>query len=267
MERDKTLEVNHDIMDLMAESVKQHQATLDVNAPRDFTDTMLIEINNTTDKSSSFHGNFGIENLKNVLFDLFLAGSETTSTTLTWSMLYMIKYPEIQAQVQAELDKVVGQNRHPSIKDRTSLPFTEAVLMEIQRCANIVPNGVNHLCIRDFTINGITIPAHTLISPMLTNLLKGDYWGDGTTFRPQRFLDDDGNLVRDDHLIPFSIGKRQCLGETLAKVELFLFFTNLVHQYKLYPETEGQIVTEDYQPGVTILPKPFKVKLVNRLVL
>ena len=88
-------------MDLMAESVKQHQATLDVNAPRDFTDTMLIEINNTTDKGSSFHGNFGIENLKNVLFDLFLAGSETTSTTLTWSMLYMIKYPEIQAQVQA----------------------------------------------------------------------------------------------------------------------------------------------------------------------
>jgi len=265
MERDKTLEVNHDIMDMMAESVEQHQATLDVNAPRDFTDTMLIEIKNTTDKTSSFHSNFGIENLKNVLFDLFLAGSETTSTTLTWSMLYMIKYPEIQAQVQAELDSVVGQNRHPCIKDRSSLPFTEAVLMEVQRCANIVPNGVNHLCTRDFTINGITIPAHTLISPLLTNLLKGDYWGDGTTFRPQRFLDEDGNVVRDDHLIPFSIGKRQCLGETLAKVELFLFFTNLVHQYKLYPETEGQIVTEDYQPGVTILPKPFKVKLVNRL--
>ena len=66
---------------MMAESIAQHQATLDVNAPRDFTDTMLIEILNTTDPASSFYGDFGIENLKNVMFDLFLAGSETTSTT------------------------------------------------------------------------------------------------------------------------------------------------------------------------------------------
>ena len=57
---------------------------------------------------------------------------------------------------------------------------------------------------------------------MLAELLKGDYWGDGTTFRPERFLDGEGRVRRDDHLIPFSIGKRQCLGETLAKVKLYM---------------------------------------------
>ena len=176
---------------MMAESIAQHQATLDVNAPRDFTDTMLIEILNTTDPASSFYGDFGIENLKNVMFDLFLAGSETTSTTLTWAALYMVRYPEVQkrvqvdkfllisryyllstCQLQAELDRVVGQNRHPSIADRPALPYTEAVLMEVQRYANIVPNGVQHVNSRDITVNGVTIPAHTMIQPLLTNLLK-----------------------------------------------------------------------------------------------
>merc|ERR1712226_119674 len=176
-------------MDLMAESVAHHQATLDINSPRDFTDAMLIEIQKTTDKDSSFYGESGIENLRNTLFDLFLAGSETTSTTLTWAALYMVRYPEVQKKVQAELDRVVGQNRPPSLKDKPNLPYTEAVLMETQRYANIVPAGVQHVSDKDITVNGLTMPAFTLIQPLLTEILKGDYWGDGTTFRPERFLD------------------------------------------------------------------------------
>ena len=86
----------------------------------------------------------GFDNLKVTLFDLFLAGSETTSTSLTWAALYMVRYPEIQGKVQEELDKVVGVNRSPSMTDKPNLPFTEAVLMEIQRHANIVPLGVQH---------------------------------------------------------------------------------------------------------------------------
>ena len=84
------------MMELMMESVKQHQETLDINAPRDFTDTMLIEIQKTTDPSSSFYGEFGIENLVNNLMDLFVAGSETTSTTLNWAIYFVIKYPEVK---------------------------------------------------------------------------------------------------------------------------------------------------------------------------
>ena len=56
---------------------------------------MLIEIEKTTDETSSFYGDFGVENLVNVMMDLFVAGSETTSTTLTWAMLYMIRYPKV----------------------------------------------------------------------------------------------------------------------------------------------------------------------------
>ena len=100
-----------DVTDMMQENILKHKETIDVNAPRDFIDMMLIEIENTTDPSSSFFGQRGLDSLKVNLFDLFLAGSETTSTTLTWAVLYMVRYPEVQARVQQELDSVVGINR------------------------------------------------------------------------------------------------------------------------------------------------------------
>ena len=80
----------------------------------------------------------------------------------------MIRYPEIQAKVQAELDTVLGQGKAPSLQDRSSLPYTEvnsngilnnnpnsplqAVMMEVQRCANILPTGVHHVASRDLQV-------------------------------------------------------------------------------------------------------------------
>ena len=78
------------------------------------------------------------------------------------------------------------------------------------------------------------IPANTMINPIMAEVLKGDHWPEGKEFRPERFLDNKGDVVKDAHFIPFSVGKRQCLGETLAKTELFLFFTALVQQFRFY---------------------------------
>ena len=105
------------------------------------------------------------------------------------------------------------------------MPYTEAVIHEIMRCGNIVPLGINHTSSQPITVNGVTIPAYTMISPLFISILKGDHWQNGMTFNPDRFLLKDGSVKKDEHLIPFSIGKRQCLGETLAKAEMFLFFT------------------------------------------
>ena len=113
-------------------------------------------------------------------------------------------------------------------------------------------------------MKGQTIPAGTHVYPMMAEILKGDNWGDGTVFRPERFINEEGNIKKYEEFVPFSIGKRQCLGETLAKTELFLFFTSLVHQYKFLPEVEKEFPLEQWEFGVTCLPKPFKVKLKNR---
>ena len=176
----------------------------------------------------------------------------------------MIREHDVQKKVQAELDAVVGKSRLTSLADQSNLPYTEAVLMEIQRCGNIIPNGVHHMSSKPVHINGVTIPANTMISPCFPELLKGDHWGDGMVFRPERFLDESGGVKIDEHFIPFSIGKRRCLGETLAKSELFLFFTGIVQQFSLLPEIRGELPTEDSRNGITVLPKPFKVILKPR---
>ena len=136
--------------------------------------------------------------------------------------------------------------------------------MEVVRYANIGPYGIQHVCTREITLDGKLIPAGTLIQGMYTEILKGEYWNDGENFRPERFLDVSGKLKKYEHFVPFSMGKRKCLGEALAKTEMFLFFTNLVHQYTFLPEIEGKFPSENYSPGLTSLPLPFKARLVKR---
>lgn len=88
-----------------------------LDEPNDFIDSYLAKIEESP-KESSFHGTLGLQNLRSTILDLLLAGSETTSTALTWAILYMIRYPEIQKRVQRELDQVVGSSRLPRVEDR-----------------------------------------------------------------------------------------------------------------------------------------------------
>ena len=166
--------------------------------------------------------------------------------------------------MQEELDREVGVDKSPKMEDRARLPYTEAVIMEIQRHGNIAPLGVRHRTEKDMMVNGQFIPADTMVTAIMAEILKGEYWGDGEVFRPERFLDEAGSVRRDERLIPFGIGKRQCLGETLARTELFLFFTALVQSFTFLPEKAGEMPAEEWQLGLTSLPTPFKLRLKTR---
>ena len=113
-------------------------------------------------------------------------------------MLYMGRYPDVQARVHEELDNVVGLGRVPSLEDKPRLPFTEAVVMEIQRYASIVPQGVSHTVQREVIVNGLTLPKDAMVVPLMKELLQGSYWGDGETFRPERFLDSEGKCKKEE---------------------------------------------------------------------
>ncbi len=115
--------------------------------------------------------------------DFFIAGSETTSTTLNWAVLYMILNPDVQEKVQEELDAVTGGGRLPTMADRQDTPYTEAVIHELQRCANILPFSVTHVAARDTRLGGYFVPKDTAVFPDLGHVMK-----DPKTFpEPEKF--------------------------------------------------------------------------------
>ncbi len=142
-----------ELVEQMMSLIEEHNRDYDAANPRDLTDMFLkeMDLKQTLGDES---GAIKKENLRPVVGDLFVAGSETTNTTLRWSMLYMMAYPEIQNRVQKELDDVTHGNRLPRISDKPNLPYTEAVLCEIQRMSTIVPLAVPHYTSEDTTLMG-----------------------------------------------------------------------------------------------------------------
>ncbi|XP_066548410.1 cytochrome P450 2J4 isoform X3 [Amia ocellicauda] len=208
---------------------------------------------------------FNEENLLYCVLDLIAAGTETTSNTLLWGLLYMAKYPEIQEKVQDEIDGVIGQERQPSMDDRPSMPYTYAVIHEIQRFGNIVPFTPPRMSNKNTTLAGYDIPKGVIVLPMLMPILfdKSEYQT-ADQFNPEHFLDKEGKFVKRDNFMPFSIGKRACPGEQLARMELFLFFTSFLQRFT-FCAPQGVELTMEFVIGITRGPKPFKICAVPRI--
>ncbi|KAL8173109.1 UNVERIFIED_CONTAM: hypothetical protein K2H54_040152, partial [Gekko kuhli] len=232
---------------------------LDVNDQRSFIDAFLIqqqEEKNKNERNEFFHN----ENLKGVVSNLFGAGMETTSTTLRWGLLLMMKYPEIQKKVQEEITAVIG-SAQPRIEHRAKLPYTDAVVHEVQRFANIAPTSAPHSTTADVTLGGYFIPKGTHIIPLLYSVLYDESeWEKPFKFYPEHFLDSKGKFVKRDAFLPFSAGRRVCAGETLARMELFLFFASLMQRFTFQPAPGTSKEDLDLSPGVgiTVSPIPFK---------
>ncbi len=251
------------MLDFFENTVKEHEDTFQEDSLRDFTDHYLNEmrIKSASDEESSFKGSDGRVNLVNCLMDFFVAGGETTSTTLNWGMLYMILNPDIQAKVQAELDEVTGRGRLPCLADREATPYTEAVIHELQRCGNVVPFGVVHHASRDAYLGGkYFIPKGTDIFPNLGSAMHDPrHFPEPDRFDPTRHLTKDGKFEPNPLIIPFGVGKRRCLGENLARMSLYLFFTGLLSNFTLMKQNEGDHLSTKPQFGSTMTPLPYKM--------
>ncbi|XP_068136117.1 cytochrome P450 2K4-like [Hyperolius riggenbachi] len=248
------------MLDFITATFTKQKNDLDVNDQRNLIDAFLVKQQEGKSESTQYFHN---ENLVALVDDLFVAGMETTSTTLRWGILLMMKYPQIQKKVQKEIDTIIG-TAQPQAEHRKEMPYTDAVIHEIQRVGDIIPAGVPHETIQDVEFKGYFIPKGTSVFPLMYSLMTDEaYFEKPHDFYPEHFLDAEGNFKKNEAFIPFLIGKRSCAGETLARMELFLFFTSLLQNFTFQAPPGAELDLSPAQ-GFTHGPKPYMTCAVAR---
>ncbi|KAM7317407.1 hypothetical protein ACRRTK_023709 [Alexandromys fortis] len=246
----KVFEGQRNFMVMMDNLLTENRRTRDPEKPpRNLSDAFLAEIEKAKGNPES---SFNDENLRMVVGDLFGAGMVTTSTTLSWALLLMILHPDVQSRVQQEIDEVIGQVRRPEMADQARMPYTNAVVHEVQRFGDISPLTLPRITSRDIKVQGFLIPKDlpecTYIAAL--RVLRNEDCPMGTT---------KGAFGK--HCTQ---GRRACLGEPLARMELFLFFTCLLQRFS-FSLPSGQPRPSDYGNfPVPVAPFPYQLCAVMR---
>ncbi|NXM09301.1 CP2J6 protein, partial [Tyrannus savana] len=247
---------------LLAEEVESHKEKRKPEENQDFIDYYLAEIDKTKGDADATYDE---ENLIQTIFDLFIAGTETAATTLCWALLFMVVYPDVQEKVQKELDAVLGCSHVFCYEDRKKLPYTNAVVHEIQRYSNIVLIALPRVSVKDTELLGYHVPKNTTIYANIDSVLSDPgKWETPDQFNPGHFLDKDGNFVNREAFLPFSTGQRVCMGELLARMELFIVFSTLLQAFTFtLPEGVKEVNTK-FVFGGTMKPHPYQLCAIPR---
>ena len=198
--------------------------------------------------------------------ELFGAGADTTAATLQWLIRYVAQYPKVQQRLRQELDSVIGSERLPVPCDRANMPFTEAVFLETLRHSQVVPLGLPHATTSDTYLKGYELSKKSLILINLSSLGQDKtLFPDPSTFRPERFLTANGTALdrtKANSFMPFSAGRRRCIGEKIGRTAIFLILTSILQRYRI--DSVSGYETMDAIPGLTRFPKDYEVIFSER---
>ncbi|KAK3099851.1 hypothetical protein FSP39_010743 [Pinctada imbricata] len=275
--------ITQDLISFLEGELKQHKDTFDSSNIRDYTDSILMAREEAeTEEREEDAAMLSDVYIVQILSDIFFAGLDTTRMILDWFLSYMVSYPEYQDKCQEVIDKVLGlagmlkaykwkifsgESKTAAVKDRPSLCFVEACIMETLRMGSVTAIGVPHSTICDTSVGGYDIPKGTMV--VINHwALHNDrhYWKDVDTFNPYRYLTKDGKLdAKPENWLPFSAGRRVCLGEPVAKTELLLLASNLLRNFRFKAPSGEKYMTQwkCTFPGAEV-PADYKVVVEKR---
>ncbi|XP_063220883.1 probable cytochrome P450 304a1 [Bacillus rossius redtenbacheri] len=253
--------------DFFRVALEEHKAIADTSDDDNLRDFIDFYLNKLKQKESNETNNFFKEDeLLMVATDLMLPTIATMASLMSYILLQLMHNPDVLAAAQKSLDATVGKDRLPTLDDRQRLPYIEAIIREGLRHQSSVPISVPRRTTAATTIQGYPIPENTAIVPVLWSANRDpNMWDEPDAFRPERFLDKEGKLIKDKTL-PFGGGKRLCVGETFTRHHVFLFLSALLQSCEFspppraaLPDPEEHVIT-----GFSNTPPDFRLCVARR---
>ncbi|KDR84601.1 hypothetical protein GALMADRAFT_56030 [Galerina marginata CBS 339.88] len=169
------------------------------------------------------------EAISNVANTVYSAASDTT-TSATGTFFYLMAInPDVQRKAQAEIEKVIGSRRLPTLKDRASLPYIEAIYREVMRFHPPVPLNIPHALSEDDYYKGYFIPKGTTVLGNIWAMTHDEKaYPEPFEFKPERFFDENGELNGDDRILAYGFGRRICVGKHIASSVMWLIMASVL---------------------------------------
>ncbi|XP_039597401.1 cytochrome P450 1B1 [Polypterus senegalus] len=255
-------DLNREFFEFVKDKIIQHRQTFNPEVTRDMSDAIISVIEHGTRAEDGLTK----EHVEGTVNDLLGAGQDTISASLHWILLLLIKYPHIQVKLQRLIDAEVGRDRLPTFEDKSKLAYLEAFIFETMRFTSFVPVTIPHCTTCDVMIDGLHIPKDTVVFINQWSVNHDESkWKNPEVFDPSRFLDDEGAIDRDltNSVMIFSIGKRRCIGDQIAKLQVFLFTAILLHQCT-FEANPADKLTLDCTYSLTLRPLHFTMSVKPR---
>ncbi|XP_067944231.1 cytochrome P450 2C16-like [Watersipora subatra] len=250
---------NNDLLEKYVDrQISEHRESYVDGSVRDFID-LYIKYESQQEQY------YTKENLFASMLDLFRAGSDSAATTLTWAVMHLVQHPDIQKQLQDEIDEVVGDQTFDR-KQKDKLVKTRAFINELHRYASIAVTTVPHTIVRPAEVGGYTLlPADLIVASLFSIHHDEGYWKNPYTFSIDRWIDEEGNLIKHEgHFYPFSVGKRICPGRQFATIEVMLILVQFLQNFSFEKLDDHQELTDDSLAGILRTPQNFPLKVVKR---
>ncbi|KAK4380321.1 hypothetical protein RND71_002183 [Anisodus tanguticus] len=233
--KSKIMDVHHKVDTIAENVINEHKKNLETSKTNgELGGEDLIDVLLRLMKEGGLQFPITNDNIKAIVYDMFAAGTETTSTTIDWAMVEMIKNPSVLAKVQAEVREAFREKEETFDESFVEeLKYLKLVIKETLRLHPPLPLMLPRECREETCINGYTIPLKTKVIVNVWAIGRDPkYWDDAESFKPERFEQSSVDFAGNNfEFLPFGSGRRICPGISFGLANIYLPLAQLLYHF------------------------------------